>query len=634
MRYRSLQLVAVCAVVSWSSLNSRVEKGAPDQTRDAGASVFKIQVKTEGGVGSEGTGFVIHTTGNPDNPTLYLLTAAHVILGINAGNDAKPDVVVDQIDVKYGSGQSEIWTIKKDAVGKFVTIPDQWNSSGRDFALIKIVGASRKYSALCLANRSPEPTQPFAAIGYLEGSLSFLPIQGTVLTRAGQGVSKPWFIVEAPSLSHGMSGGPALSSDGVFAVVRGAPEEQPDQPLLVKTLIPLTLAETFLRDNIPDWKAAIANDQDCIGRVQTWDIANIERVDQDTRTTWSNIWTDIQWVNKSEGWLSGAKEIGGGGGTVGRGILLHTTDGGANWTEVNKQDFQSGSGSFTWGPYGNRLYTWNEVGPIYSVAVYPKNIGNGKLRNLLWLASATGIYFSNDDHGLKWTRLTPPPDDAKRYALFAGFAGIEDNSEIYAVGWQGIAHWYSSNGRWYLEKPTYEYGINAIAIFGGSENRNVWAVGRAGVDEEGRTGSDSHGAIYHLRWPDNEWEKVPLPGINFESGQSLTDVLLVDPNTVCAIGGNGLMLRGSRQDGQWKWSRPNTHTDANLNSIAYGDGTLWAVGENGVVIQSKDKGQIWSKEIVSHGNGKLPNLHRIRVTPNGIWIVGDYIVLKSKSPVP
>src|ERR1041384_1239517 len=635
MRYKIfLLLVVAYAVLGLSFLNAGME-WEQGPIGDVSASVFKIQVKFEGGGASEGTGFVIHSTGNPNNPTLYLLTAAHVILGDNAGNDTRPDVVLSQIDVRYGSGQSEIWTIKEGAIAKSVSIPNQWNSSGRDFALIKIIGAGRKYRPLCLANRSPEPTQPFETIGFLQGSFSSLTVQGKVLTGAGQGLSKPWFIVEAPSLSHGMSGGPALSNDGVFALVRGAPEEErSNQQLLVKTLIPLTLAETFLRDNIPDWKAAIGNDQDCIGRVQTWDITNIQRVDQNTTTTWSNIWTDIQWVNNREGWLSGAKEIGGGVDTVGRGILLHTTDGGASWTEVDKQDFQSGSGSFSWGPYGNRLYTWNEVGPIYSLAVYPKNIGNGKLWNLLWLASATGVYFSNDGHGLKWTRFTPPPDDPKRYALFAGFVGIEANSEIYAVGWQGIAHWYSSNGRWYLEKPTYEYGINAIANFGGSENRNVWAVGRAGVDEEGRTGSDSHGAIYHLRWPDNEWEKVPLPGIKFESGQSLTDVLLVDPDNVFAIGANGLMLRGSRQDDKWSWSRLKTETKMTLNSIAYGDGTLWAVGENGVIIQSKDKGQIWSPETVSDSHGKLPNLHRIRVTPNGIWIVGDYIVLKSKSPIP
>ena len=516
MRHRFLLIAVACAVGVLRSLSSGMER-EPDQISDAGVSVLKIQVKSNGSsVPSEGTGFVIHTTGNPDNPTLYLLTAAHVILGINAGDDTKPGVVVDQIDVRYGSGESEIWTIKKDAIAKSVTFPNQWHSTGHDFALIKIVGASRKYRALCLANRLPEPNQAFSAVGYLEGSPSWLSVHGTVLTRAGQGLPKPWFIVEAPSLSHGMSGGPALSSDGVFAVVRGAPEEErPGQQLLVKTLIPLTLAETFLRDNIPDWKAAIANDQDCTGKIQRWEIANIERVDQDTKTTWSNIWTDIAWVNKNEGWLSGAREIGGGDGTVGRGILLHTTDGGASWTEVDKQDIQSGSGSFTWGPQGTRLYTWNDVGPIYQVSVYPKNPGNGKFRNLLWLASSTGIYSSNDGNGLKWTRLTPPPDHPDRYALFSGFAGIEATSEIYAVGWQGIAHWYSSNGRWHLEVPTYAYGINAIAIMGGSENRNVWAVGRAGVDEEGKMGSDSHGAIYHLRWPDNEWEKVLLKGIKF-----------------------------------------------------------------------------------------------------------------------
>jgi len=89
--------------------------------------------------------------------------------------------------------------------------------------------------------------------------------------------------------------------------------------------------------------------------------------------------------------------------------------------------------------------------------------------------------------------------------MFSGLVGIEGDNELYASGWLGISN-YVLNTEWTLQKEAFTYEIGMVANAGGSDNRNVWAVGRAGKDDFGNWGSASHGALYHLDWPANQWQ--------------------------------------------------------------------------------------------------------------------------------
>src|SRR5207247_2584401 len=100
-----------------------------------------------------------------------------------------------------------------------------------------------------------------------------------------------------------------------------------------------------------------------------WLPVSIGSVDVAPTTSWSHSWKDIFWMGK-RGWLCGAIEEGGGGGDVGRGLLLHTTDRGSSWRQIDRSGFECGEGSFTWGPRGTRVYQWKDVGPIYTVRFY------------------------------------------------------------------------------------------------------------------------------------------------------------------------------------------------------------------------------------------------------------------------
>ena len=333
-------------------------------------------------------------------------------------------------------------------------------------------------------------------------------------------------------------------------------------------------------------------------------------------------WTDISWIDDSEGWLCGIREGGGGGGDVGRGILLRTKDGGITWSEVDKQNFNSGKGQFTWGPTGTYVYTWSEVGPITSMLFYKRHLGGSQYRTEGWLSSYTGVY-ATDDGGENWERKSPPPDHPQRYAHFARIVDIEGFHQIYAVGWQGISHWPGPNGNWELQMPTYSYAVGSVFV---GPDREIWAVGHAPNFDK----RSYQGAIYYLAPRFSKWEIVRLSGIELEFDQSFTDIFLTDYTIALVIGQKGLILRGVRNRvGDWAWIKVPSNTEETLNSITYADNRLWVVGSGGVILYSVDKGEHWTKlPTVKDEQGLALNLNRVRFFGHTGWIAGDGVVLR------
>jgi hypothetical protein len=249
--------------------------------------------------------------------------------------------------------------------------------------------------------------------------------------------------------------------------------------------------------------------------------------DETETTIWSHSWRDLAWLTDREGWLCGAISEGGAGGHVGYGILLRSTDGGASWRQA--KNILSGRGEFNWGGY---RYNWTDVGPINSILLYPRERTEGEEIVNGYIATMTGVYRaaaprSRFTHEVQWQRSTPEPSGAVPFTHFGFLAGVEGDNELYACGWPGIANWVR-DARWTLQMRTFTYPIGMLAVAGGSDNRSVWAVGRAGEDEFGNWGSESHGVLYRLEWPTNRWLRMPLPGIGFEEAQNLLGLHVVD----------------------------------------------------------------------------------------------------------
>jgi hypothetical protein len=357
-----------------------------------------------------------------------------------------------------------------------------------------------------------------------------------------------------------------------------------------------------------------------------WERQVVQSTKPEKTEIWRPMWQDILW-NGKEGWLGGAIEEGGGGGDVGRGILLHTMDQGASWTEIDKGKFNSGHGTFPWGPHGTYVWGWKEVGPIYAVDYSSRILeAGGKRRPIVWLATSSGVY-NTEDNGATWRRSTPRPDDHTQpeiYAHFFSLAHTKDSEETYAAGWQGIAHWSLSTRRWELQVPTYDNPIHSLYVYYGYPYEDVWAVGPMYAPNK------PYGLIYHLKQPEGVWEKLAVTRVDFQPGDQLWDIRLVDYKTGIAVGQRGVILQGSKdKDGVWTWTGIPSPTKELLRSIEYADDMAWIVGDNGVVLNSTDRGNTWNISFLRDDFGRLPaHLYRVKSVGDSVWIVGDGVVYK------
>jgi tetratricopeptide (TPR) repeat protein len=208
--------------------------------------VFKIFAanKDRPTVPLEGSAFVVASEGNSSNPTLYFLTAAHVILGPEGTDDTKISDVLDKLQVRFGAAEGDVWNVNLNTI----RIPIHWESEGRDFALFRVGNtgnAGRDIKACKLVTTRPDDKH-FLVEGFPAGVSTLIQMNGTLLTdAAGDASDAPWYVVDA-QIAPGMSGGPALSTEGVFAIVQG--RHQTAEQL--KLLVPIALAGNFLRDNI------------------------------------------------------------------------------------------------------------------------------------------------------------------------------------------------------------------------------------------------------------------------------------------------------------------------------------------------------------------------------------------------
>lgn len=185
--------------------------------------------------------FCCFTKWPPDNPTLYFVTAAHVVLGGEATNDTGIGRV-SKILVKYST--NGFWDVNTTTV----RVPQRWETYYQDFALFTVSQAGRHIKTVPLSLRAPAPNGHFAAVGFPRGLDVATPISGTIQVEPGNGIDEPWFVADA-NLSPGTSGGPVFTGDGVFAIVQGRHREA-EAP---KFLVPLAMTTRFLQDYIPNF---------------------------------------------------------------------------------------------------------------------------------------------------------------------------------------------------------------------------------------------------------------------------------------------------------------------------------------------------------------------------------------------
>ena len=318
---------------------------------------------------------------------------------------------------------------------------------------------------------------------------------------------------------------------------------------------------------------------------------------------------------------------------IGRGVLLHTMDGGRLWEIVGGTNFDAGEGTFSC-----FFEKWKEVGPMSSIVVKKVPQPDGEIVTKGWIASRDGVYFATNasDSIGAWRRITPRPDEPDCYSSFMGIhSGLDLDREIYAFGWQGIAHW-ATGGKWEIQLKTHQFYISQVRAYG-VNYRDAWAVSQGTGDAGLRSRDQDHGALFHLDWPGTNWVQTPLTGIDFSPLQGLTDIIkLRNSETLLIVGQHGMIIRGSMEGATRVWKTVPSHTKQDLLSITYDANlNLWIAGDFGIILQSHDDGETWT-DVASHdehGSGITDHLNRVVFCDNNQgWIVGNNIVLKYEPP--
>ncbi len=140
--------ILVCAAVAVASAAYAQGQRKPHivTAEKYAGSVFRIEVEDgESSLPRSGTAFPIHTAGPQDNPTVWFLTAAHVLFGPQARFESDA-TRLKRVIVRKGGGQS--WEVDRSTI----QVPPNWNTRWLDFAVMKVIGMGLVVTPVPLVN--------------------------------------------------------------------------------------------------------------------------------------------------------------------------------------------------------------------------------------------------------------------------------------------------------------------------------------------------------------------------------------------------------------------------------------------------------------------------------------------------
>ncbi|MCI0532543.1 MAG: YCF48-related protein, partial [candidate division Zixibacteria bacterium] len=279
------------------------------------------------------------------------------------------------------------------------------------------------------------------------------------------------------------------------------------------------------------------------------------RQSTDGGDSWNTIYTSpqntpvipFQFVDSANGWaimdsLSDSGEL------VPPSRIIHTTDGGANWS-VQFEDT-------TLGILGNLQFV---------------DLNNG------WVVGDSVKILKTTDGGLNWTPVTNAgiSDSSRNGAIFfispdTGWIGNDE------PGSSGSVILYTTDGgsNWSTQNPNFDFSVFGIQFV---DANNGWAV------------SDFGGIVRTTNSGTTWTPKSSSVTNNFLQGVSA----LKDGNNVWAVGQIGTILRTSNGGNSWVTQvSPNT---SNLNGVSFVNTLVgYAVGDFGTILKTTDGGNNWT----------------------------------------
>lgn len=307
-------------------------------------------------------------------------------------------------------------------------------------------------------------------------------------------------------------------------------------------------------------------------------LATGSQEDNQTSTTWiameqnytEALFSDVAFFNASHGWIVGQWTEG----SLGNGIIIHTSDAGATWqtqlkngSEQMYQQIEIVAEDSIWVTGFRSVYhsadgglTWEEhiVVDSHSFMSFVKFLDG----NTGWTAT-NDVLYKTIDGGENWTIVTgwtfsDLPRDMHFYSP----------TEAWAIGFFGIYH---STDRAETWTQVYDYGGWALSM---QDDGEGWAV--------------SDGRLMHTL-NGSDWYQLPIPGRAPFRGLTLpyfTDVLFLEDNGWIAAGELPVMYT---PDGGSTWYEQSVPSEVNRRMMAldflnstYG----WAVGADGVILRT------------------------------------------------
>ena len=380
---------------------------------------------------------------------------------------------------------------------------------------------------------------------------------------------------------------------------------------------------------------------------------NWEEVDPETFPS-NTEFIDVHFVSSSEGWISGFD-----------GILLHTSDGGANWGAENSGTnenldnifFQSRANGWLVGSSGTILHT-NNGGTTWSTqdARTSNSLGgvNFVSANEGWAVGEAGIIIHTVNGGTSWTSQS----DGESYRLQDSYFVTAD--EGWAVGTAGtILYTTDSGATWERQQTDTRQRISGIDFVSATEG---WTVGTNGlilrtmdggntwilqISGTGRyltdvdfvnnkqgwvVGSDRafNAEIGYFSLPivlrttngGSTW--IPLSiDANATIGESLVAISFVNTMRGWVVGSGGTIMR--TDNGGAAWTAQNSGVTAELVDVFFlNPDKGWIVGESGTILHTTNGGDTWTPQ-QSNVVGYLDSIYF--KTPNEGWAVGEMGVI-------
>ncbi|MEW6128691.1 MAG: C25 family cysteine peptidase [Acidobacteriota bacterium] len=271
---------------------------------------------------------------------------------------------------------------------------------------------------------------------------------------------------------------------------------------------------------------------------------------QQTSNTTNNLFS-VHFTSASQGWAVGFANT-----------IVHTTDGGTNWTSVSS-------------PGGV------PVSSYLGVRFIDSNTG--------WVGGGS-VVMHTSDAGANWQALVDVTATNFRNNLFATSA-TQAWSPVNRSGGRFFGR-YTFNGTSVVEEIFDDLsGSSQFFDMYFTDPDNGWAVGFPGFIR--RITNASTGT-------------VTFTAQTSGTTNTLNGIFMLDANTGWTVGNGGVILKTT--NGGTNWNAQTSGTTTNLRSVHFADANNgWAVGASGLILMSTDGGASWTPE----ASGVTTELRRV-----------------------